>query len=335
MTKKIISLILAIFLAISNVSFASGENTLVLRTLVSNDFETEEMGSLPKPFGGWKHSTAVKQVDEFDGGKSMHLKTVYSESLSSSPDNVLEIRRSFEGRWIIDFDIYVKEADHLYFAMKEQVTNKVWIQGPTISGGIVNIPSSVKNPDVNIGEFEYNTWHHVTFETDSEARTYSFIIDDKKCIDNATISSGFDFSDVSFRIQAYGKNKGKTTEAYIDKFTAKTYSGIPAINLKGSESMKVNLGESYVEPGFEATDPIDGDLTAAVNVDGEVDTGKEGDYTLCYRVSASDGTEAEPVYRHVTVRKKQLVADAVIEANEGVSMTDDVAEEVAEETVEE
>ncbi len=61
----------------------------------------------------------------------------------------------------------------------------------------------------------------------------------------------------------------------------------PEIILYGDKKLDVYLGEAYEEPGFEAKDPEDGEISDRVEVEGFVDTSKEGIYTLVYKVSDS------------------------------------------------
>jgi len=66
----------------------------------------------------------------------------------------------------------------------------------------------------------------------------------------------------------------------------------PTITLNGSKHIELNLGDEYKEPGFSAYDKEDGNITKDVKVTGEVDTNKEGTYTLTYSVTDSDGNKA-------------------------------------------
>lgn len=77
---------------------------------------------------------------------------------------------------------------------------------------------------------------------------------------------------------------------------------IPEIVLAGSTNFDIDLGTPYVEPGYKATDLIDGDLTSKVRIDGKVETGMTGTYTLTYTVtnSSNNSTTARRV---VTVKK--------------------------------
>ena len=63
----------------------------------------------------------------------------------------------------------------------------------------------------------------------------------------------------------------------------------PVITLQGANPLSLLVGESYVEPGYTATDDVDGDLTSQVVVTGIVNTAVEGTYPLTYTVSDAAG----------------------------------------------
>lgn len=79
---------------------------------------------------------------------------------------------------------------------------------------------------------------------------------------------------------------------------------VPEITLSGKSSMYVLLGESFSEPGYTASDNVDGDLTSKVVVSGSVNTDKVGDYKITYEVSDSSGNK-KTITRNVRVYKKQ------------------------------
>ena len=62
---------------------------------------------------------------------------------------------------------------------------------------------------------------------------------------------------------------------------------LPEIQLEGGEDYVITLGTRYEEPGFTATDNVDGDVTAMVRVEGEVDWLTAGIYPITYTVSDS------------------------------------------------
>ena len=66
----------------------------------------------------------------------------------------------------------------------------------------------------------------------------------------------------------------------------------PVLTLNGSANMTVYLNEKYTEQGAKANDEKDGDLTTQITTEGTVDTAKEGNYTVTYRVKDRMGNEA-------------------------------------------
>ena len=78
----------------------------------------------------------------------------------------------------------------------------------------------------------------------------------------------------------------------------------PVIQLAGSPAMAISVGTFYEEPGYTALDNLDGDVTAFVTVEGEVDWLHPGTYTVTY--SAADSLEnTASVTRTVEVVAKE------------------------------
>lgn len=77
---------------------------------------------------------------------------------------------------------------------------------------------------------------------------------------------------------------------------------IPVITLIGNTTINLTLNDNYTEPGFSATDDVDGDITANVIVSGDtVDTSVIGTYVITYNVSDSAGNAATEVKRTIMV----------------------------------
>ena len=79
----------------------------------------------------------------------------------------------------------------------------------------------------------------------------------------------------------------------------------PVITLNGSSDTVLLIGEQYEEKGAKAIDEKDGDLTSNIKQEGNVDTSKEGNYKITYKVSDSKGNEATKV-RNVYVVKEKI-----------------------------
>jgi hypothetical protein len=61
------------------------------------------------------------------------------------------------------------------------------------------------------------------------------------------------------------------------------------------------IGSVYEELGAVAMDVWDGDISASVVVEGEVDTGKVGEYEVKYNVSDAAGNKAQELVRKIIV----------------------------------
>jgi len=75
----------------------------------------------------------------------------------------------------------------------------------------------------------------------------------------------------------------------------------PRITLTGDSAVTIEVGGSYVDPGFNASDGVDGDLTARVRTEGTVDVTTPGTYTLRYTVTDASGNVSTVATRTVTV----------------------------------
>ncbi|MBR3255204.1 MAG: polysaccharide deacetylase family protein [Clostridia bacterium] len=116
---------------------------------------------------------------------------------------------------------------------------------------------------------------------------------------------------IKYEIEDSSKNKAEATRkvTIVDDVP-------PVIDIKGFNNMNIVLGSNYEEPGATAIDEKDGDLSEKIVIEGQVDTSKEGTYTITYKVSDSKGNEA--VKERIVNVKKQLVYSEV-EAQSGSS----------------
>lgn len=85
----------------------------------------------------------------------------------------------------------------------------------------------------------------------------------------------------------------------------------PTIKLTGYNNMTIYLGATFKEPGFNAYDNCDDDITSKVEVSGSVDSAKIGIYTITYKVSDTAGNTAT-VKRVVNVISNNVSNKGVI-----------------------
>lgn len=96
----------------------------------------------------------------------------------------------------------------------------------------------------------------------------------------------------------------------------------PVISLKGDKTIYVRKGSSYAEPGYLASDGLEGEKTAEVHVESDVDITRPGVYSVLYTVSDKSGNCAK-VTRTVFVYEKQAEVNSVNPGDKVVYLTFD------------
>jgi hypothetical protein len=87
---------------------------------------------------------------------------------------------------------------------------------------------------------------------------------------------------------------------------------IPTLTLLGGDTFSITKGSSFIEPGYIATDNVEGDITSDVIVSGDiVDTDVVGTYTLTYNVSDPSGNAAPTLTRTVFVTAIPVSVDGL------------------------
>lgn len=94
----------------------------------------------------------------------------------------------------------------------------------------------------------------------------------------------------------------------------------PIVEIIGDKHISINVGELFKDPGAEAHDYLDNNITNKIVVQGKVDTSKEGVYYLYYSVTNSRGLKSEEALRVVKVEKK--TDDNVTNEGKGISSKD-------------
>ncbi|SEM14274.1 protein of unknown function [Aquimarina amphilecti] len=156
----------------------------------------------------------------------------------------------------------------------------------------------------------------------------------------ATASDDID-GDISSQIQASGTVDVNTLGEYIITYSVSDSSGnttevtrtvnvvdntSPVITLEGTNPFLVNVGNVFNDPGANASDNVDGNLTSEINTSGTVDVNTPGDYILTYTVEDSSGNTAT-ITRTVRVIDNvapviTLIGSSSITIPQGGSFTD-------------
>lgn len=102
---------------------------------------------------------------------------------------------------------------------------------------------------------------------------------------------------------------------------------IPVIVLLGDDPYELPLGAQYVEPGFIATDNLDGNITANVTTETNLNVNQVGNYTITYTVRDSSNNQAIPVTRNIVIYDDtkpeiRLIGASVLYVDVNTSFTD-------------
>ncbi len=89
----------------------------------------------------------------------------------------------------------------------------------------------------------------------------------------------------------------------------------PTLVLIGENSITLTEGEAYVDPGYQANDDKDGDITGKVVIEGTVNSEKAGFYTILYSVTDSDSLTSS-LTRKVTVVSKETTLTLELKGEE-------------------
>lgn len=99
-------------------------------------------------------------------------------------------------------------------------------------------------------------------------------------------------------------------------------SGKYTLTIVGDETITINLGSDYIEPGYRAHDKKGNNITKNVKVTSNIDANKEGNYEILYSIGNVSKV------RYVTVQKTDV--QTIIQLTNGKTMYLEVGEKYQE-----
>jgi subtilisin family serine protease len=107
----------------------------------------------------------------------------------------------------------------------------------------------------------------------------------------------------------------------------------PVISLIGDSYIKIDQGTAYEELGATAIDNVDGDISANIQITGNVNTNEFGIYNVSYTVSDSAGNFATPLTRTIEVLEVAVTPPPEPPVEEPIVEEPPVEEPIGEEIV--
>ncbi|AIW21725.1 DUF5011 domain-containing protein [Vibrio coralliilyticus] len=208
--------------------------------------------------------------------------------------------------WSVNWDLGKDSADKPY---DQQFVNTY---GPFIHGGDVDMPpvfSGTQDTEIFVNT-EFDEMAGVT-ASDEEDGDLTSKINHEGEVDESRKG----VYTIIYRVTDSGNNTTTDSRLVTVKDDDGTIGSKPEIH--GVEDTTSVLGQFFdTMLGVSALDSEDGNITAQIMIEGNVDTANIGDNTLTYRVEDSDGNEA------VEVRNVQVINEApVLHGISDVSIT--------------
>jgi len=174
---------------------------------------------------------------------------------------------------------------------------------------VVKVTSNNKTPNIQSGEVIKTEIvlfgdMRITLEVGEEYEEPGFyaIVNNQLKTEDVKVINNVNTNKEGIYTITYILNDKKVTREV--EVVEKEEDSVLTFSLNGDDIVTLDLGESYVEPGFYASDTKLGDLTSKVIVSGVVDTIKEGSYTLTYTVT--NGSISKELKRVVRVVDNSL-----------------------------
>lgn len=179
-----------------------------------------------------------------------------------------------------EYEIYYGAMFRNMSASRQRFVRVVDLNPPRIT--LISDPDAYTIPGEPYREEGYSAWD------DCDGDITTSVVREEK--------DGF----VTYTVWDRGGNRTSVTRKirYFDPIP-------PQITLLGEGTVYVNAGQSYAEPGWNAQDNVDGDLSERVQVSDTVERYLAGDYVVTYSVKDAAGNTAT-AQRTVTVVPKGI-----------------------------
>ncbi len=230
----------------------------------------------------------IETVEDIERGSSVIKLTAHGENTGFRLGNRAG-RASYVGAWhnqtekILQWSMKYDEPFTIYIPITTEHGNRFL----TYTNQSEDKKGKVRGGKVSYGLGEDSidgTWH--TFTRDLEADWNAFMPNDPFVAVN-----GF-----------FIKGSGYVADVMtLNSSNPPIDSVKPIISLLGNANITLTVGDTYTDAGATATDDVDGDITADINITSNVNTSVAGIYHVHYNVKDSSGNMANEVIREVKV----------------------------------
>jgi hypothetical protein len=251
--------------------------------LSARDFQSVDILANTVSTGGVKVTTDDKTITISRRGTYRHDESHYQFFINV--DNTASTGFNFDNEgWDNAGTDYIVE-DGILFRSKSNDSSWSW--------------------DVNVAPVTYS----------EEENLVSVTIDKSALINlGSVIRVGFISRNLDWSVRHFYPGSSEMVEYKIDDVTPPNDTTAPVITLNGAKNIVIQKGHPFSDPGATAKDNVDGDISAIINVDSNVNIDQIGSYHIIYTVEDNAGNKAS-LKRNVKVVNEINSNGIIIDGN--------------------
>ncbi len=209
------------------------------------------------------------------------------------------------GTYTINYDVQDNEGNQALTLQRKVTVQDA--QAPVIQAPDNIIVAAINGAGTTRGDSAITSFLNEVTATDDVDLALTIVNDAPGVFSLGTTIVEFSATDSSGNI-----GSAQATISVIDQ-------AVPVITLVTPTELVLNVGATFIEPGYSATDNVDGNISDDVILSGGVDTSQVGNYLLHYNVSDKGGNAAITVSRAIVVQNANLVdsdGDGVVDVED-------------------
>lgn len=290
-----------------------------ISTTMEGELNTEKLGTYTVFFKALYKNMEISEEHTF----VIQDTTAPRIELVSDPNHFTSPVAQYEEEGFLALDNY--DGNITDQVVREETKDKVTYTVSDSSGNKTTVEREIIYKDVIAPILELTGGEEMSFNigSDFEEPGYTATDDvDGNISDVVRVEGTVDGHKEGTYTLTYSVEDSSGNKTILERKVTVKDTKAPVIKLKGESSYYLLVGDNFKDPGFTATDNIDGDLTDQVKVEGKVNTKKTGQHTLTYKVTDSSGNTTTLV-RSIFVYKKQTDIDNAVNGDKVVYLTFD------------
>ncbi|MBI9015520.1 MAG: DUF5011 domain-containing protein [Clostridiales bacterium] len=248
-----------------------------------------------------------------DSQMSLEVGSIYNEPGAQATD---DIDGDISNNIVISGTVDVSSVG--FYPLNYSVIDQAGNQS-NIEVRIVEVIEATPEPDTTPPLLTLNGDRHMILEVGStynEPGAQAIDNFDGDISNDIVISGTVDVLNIGFYSLDYSVTDQAGNQSNIEVRTVEVIETLyepditpPILTLNGDSQMSIEIGSTYNEPGAQAIDDVDGDISNDIVISGTVDVSNIGFYSLDYSVTDQAGNQSNVETRIVEVFEYTVIPD--------------------------